>query len=192
MRPVQIAHIDILYSRIQNTPVELKAQDVVIVLKLLANGAAPWTYARLSEELGISVSQIHSAVGRSVAARLIEKDQQLQPFRPHVKEFLVHGVKYCFPAEAGQLTRGIPTAYAAPPLNSIVMEAGDPPPVWPYAKGEVRGMALLPLHRAVPQAAMKDQKLYEMLALLDSIRSGRAREREHAVRELTHRIDQAW
>jgi hypothetical protein len=172
--------------------VELKPQDVLIVLKLLANGSGRWTYARLSEELGISVSQIHSAVHRGVAARLIEKNEQLQPSRPHVKEFLVHGVKYCFPAEAGQLTRGIPTAYAAPPLNSILIESGDPPPVWPYSKGEIRGIAFLPLHRAVPQAAMKDQKLYEMLALLDSIRSGRAREREHAVRELTQRIDRAW
>lgn len=162
------------------------------MLKLLAIGAAPWTYARLSEDLGISVSQIHSAVARSVAARLIEKSEQLLPYRPHVKEFLVHGVKYCFPAEAGQLTRGIPTAYAAPPLNSIIAEASEPPPVWPYAKGEIRGISLLPLHRAVPQAAIKDQKLYQMLALLDSIRSGRAREREYAVRELTHRIDHAW
>jgi hypothetical protein len=44
----------------------------------------------------------------------------------------------------------------------------------------------------VPEAAMKDPKLYEMLALLDSIRDGRVREREIAVRELTQRIDQAW
>lgn len=162
------------------------------MLKLLAKGPVSWTYAGLSEELGISVSQIHSAVRRAVTARLIEQNEQLQPYRPHVKEFLVHGVKYCFPAEAGQLTRGIPTAYAAPPLNSIVMEAGDPSPVWPYAKGQVRGIALLPLHHAVPQAALKDPKLYEMLALLDSIRTGRAREREYAVKELTHRIDRAW
>jgi hypothetical protein len=31
-----------------------------------------------------------------------------------------------------------------------------------------------------------------MLALLDAIRDGRAREREIAVRELTKRIDKAW
>jgi len=56
----------------------------------------------------------------------------------------------------------------------------------------VRGISFLPLHRSVPEAAMRDPKLYEMLALLDAIRDGRAREREIAVRELTKRIDQVW
>jgi hypothetical protein len=39
------------------------------------------------------------------------------------------------------------------------------------------------------QAALQDPKLYELLALVDAIREGRARERELAIRELTARID---
>jgi hypothetical protein len=50
--------------------------------------------------------------------------------------------------------------------------------VWPYAKGTVRGISFLLLHRIVPEAAMRDPKLYEMLALLGAIRDGRVRERE--------------
>ena len=38
-------------------------------------------------------------------------------------------------------------------------------------------------------AALQDPRLYELLALVDAIRDGRAREREIAVRELTSRID---
>jgi hypothetical protein len=38
---------------------------------------------------------------------------------------------------------------------------------------------------------LKDRKLYELLALVDAIREGRAREREIAIRELTARIDSA-
>ncbi len=36
---------------------------------------------------------------------------------------------------------------------------------------------------------MRDPKLYELLALVDAIREGRAREREIAIRELTAKID---
>jgi hypothetical protein len=63
------------------------------------------------------------------------------------------------------------------------------PPVWPYAEGPLRGIAFSPLYKNVPQAALRDSKLYELLALVDAIREGRAREREIAIRELTARID---
>ncbi len=97
---------------------------------------------------------------------------------------MIHGVKYCFPAEYGGLTRGIPTAYAAPPLNQFIAPSSDPPPVWPYAMGTVRGVMLSPIHKAAPEAASQDEKLYQLLTLLDALRTGRAREREIATREL--------
>jgi hypothetical protein len=40
-----------------------------------------------------------------------------------------------------------------------------------------------------PSSSKRDPKLYELLALLDSIRGGRAREREIAIRELKKRLD---
>jgi hypothetical protein len=36
---------------------------------------------------------------------------------------------------------------------------------------------------------LRDPKLHELLALVDAIREGRAREREIAIQELTKRID---
>ncbi|MGC1646779.1 MAG: hypothetical protein WA741_13190 [Candidatus Sulfotelmatobacter sp.] len=63
------------------------------------------------------------------------------------------------------------------------------PPVWPNPAGLVRGIAFSPLYKNVPQAALRDPQLYELLALVDAIREGRAREREIAIRELTVRID---
>jgi hypothetical protein len=41
----------------------------------------------------------------------------------------------------------------------------------------------------VPQAALEDKRLYELLALVDALRDGRARERELAVKELTKRLE---
>jgi hypothetical protein len=104
-----------------------------------------------------------------------------------VEEFLIHGVKYAFPVQRGEATRGMATAHAAPPLKAQIAE-GDLPPVWPAAEGDVRGVTLEPLHRAVPKAARKDPALYELLALIDALRDGRVRERRLAEKELGARL----
>jgi len=46
----------------------------------------------------------------------------------------------------------------------------------------------LPLYPSVPEAANKDEKLYELLALADALRVGRAREKELAIVELKKRL----
>jgi len=94
--------------------------------------------------------------------------------------------------EKGALTRGVPTAYAAAPLCQSVAASGDPPPVWPFSEGPVRGYSFSPLHKNVPQAALKDKQLYELLALVDALRDGRARERDLAGRELKKRLEKSF
>jgi len=59
--------------------------------------------------------------------------------------------------EKGAMTRGVPTGYAAPPLLKSIAASSEPPPVWPYADGPVRGTARS-LHKNVPQAALEDSK----------------------------------
>lgn len=87
-------------------------------------------------------------------------------------EFLIHAVKYLFPARRGAEARGIPTSWAVPPLSSELAEVGALPPVWPDPEGGVRGLALEPLHPMVPEAARSDPLLAERLALVDALRSG--------------------
>ena len=82
----------------------------------------------------------------------------------------------------------MPTAYAAAPLNAVIAPTADPPPVWPDKDGKVRGVALAPLYPTVPEAARRDSRLYELLTLFDAVRSGQAREREIAQKELAERI----
>ncbi|HEY8249629.1 MAG TPA: hypothetical protein VIG70_03420 [Burkholderiales bacterium] len=169
----------------------LKPQDVVVLLKLVALGEAGWTYQSLASELSLSPSEAHAGVRRAVAARLMTdaKSATGRPIRAALKEFLLHGVKYAFPPERGELTRGVPTGYAAPPLNKEIAQGNDPPPVWPHAEGKVRGYALKPLYKSVPLAAGRDPALYELLALVDAIRDGRARERALAAREIEQRLE---
>lgn len=169
----------------------LKPQDIVILLKLTILGNRTWSYSGLALELGMSPSEVHSGIRRAAAARLFDTQRNVPAIQP-LQEFLVHGVKYAYPPDRGQLTRGMPTSYAAPPLNSFIVQSAEPPPVWPDPDGTVRGYEFSPLYRSVPGAAMRDQAFYELLALVDAIRDGRSRERELAVKLLSERLEQQW
>ena len=61
-------------------------------------------------------------------------------------------------------------------------------PVWPHAEGQARGPTLSPLYKHVPEAALADPALHELLALLDALRAGRSRERALAQKLLSERL----
>ncbi len=169
----------------------LKPQDILVLLKLLSIGQKDWTYAWLAVQLDMSPSQLHAAVKRALAAQLaVKKGNRIVPNRRNLEEFLVHGIRYVFVPERGELTRGMPTGYAAPPLANYFIESDEPPPVWPTPVGSVRGQSFSPLYRLVPGAAAKDRMLYELLSLVDAIRGGRAREQNLAIKELKMRLEQ--
>jgi hypothetical protein len=101
----------------------------------------------------------------------------------------MHGIQYVFVPERGQFNRGMPTSYACSPLNELMVESDEPPPVWPDSQGEVRGESFSPIYQSVPVAAKNDPKLYELLALVDAIRGGRIRVKEIAKKELKKRLE---
>ena len=76
-------------------------------------------------------------------------------------------------------------------LQGNIVSAGDEIHVWPYAKGHTRGLAVEPLFKSVPEAALKDNRLYEYLALIDALRLGRQRESNLAKERLEKRIAEA-
>ena len=83
----------------------------------------------------------------------------------------------------------MPTAISAPPLAEKFLVGEDDRMVWPSSRpGAVRGRRVEPLYRSAPEAAAKDPVLYELLALVDAIRVGRARERAIAGQELERRL----
>jgi hypothetical protein len=141
----------------------------------------------------MSSSEVHASVGRAKAARLVNIEHD----RPVVvgaalKEFLLHGAKYAFPATLGSPTRGMPTAYAAPPLASRISQPNELPPVWPDPTGEQRGISFHPLYPTAPTAAKRDRQLYELLALFDALRGGAARERQIATQLLSERSRESY
>jgi hypothetical protein len=180
--------LDIFAIREYCMHVTAKSIDIVVLLKLLLEtGRRP--YAALSKELHISASEIHAAVQRSIAAGLMDS-QSRKPLRKPLEEYLLHGVRYAFPAVTGGLARGIPTAHAAKPLSDKISQ-DDLPPVWPDPEGTVRGYAVEPLYDSVPKSVKEDERLHELLALVDALRIGRARERMLAEKELQIRLSHA-
>lgn len=171
----------------------LKPQDIVVVMKLCgyARNARP-PYGTIATELKMSASEIHSAVQRLKISHLLHgSEMNEKPNLSALEEFLIHGVKYAFPATRGGLTRGMPTSYAAEPLCRLIKAGSEPVPVWADPRGTTRGIALAPLYKSVPEAAKLDSLLYERLALIDAIRDGRARERNLAEKELRSSLQSA-
>lgn len=167
----------------------LKPQDVYVVLKLVAAGSRRAPYAYLAVGLGMSPSEVHASVKRAQASGLLHSTAlQDRPNAAALEEFLLHGLKYVFPAERGEMTRGVATSYGAAPLNALIAPMDDPVPVWPYAEGKQRGISFAPLYRSAPEAALRDRPFYELLVLVDALRDGRARERKIAEKELHRRL----
>ena len=175
----------ILENGIYACSMQLIPQDLVVVLKLALEPGL--TFQQLAGSLHLSVSAVHRSVTRAKAAGLLLADRQ--PNRHAILEFVLHGARYAFPAVRGRLTRGMPTAYAAPPLSELIQAGNDPIPVWPDPEGEARGETFKPLYRDAPAAARADPKLYECLSLFDALRGGRARERNLATEHLTRLIN---
>lgn len=167
----------------------LRPQDVVVLLRLsLVQDSAP-TYAVLADELTLTASEVHAGVERSLLSQLLRKDETGRPavLLEPLRLFVQHGLRYCFPATRGEMTRGVPTSYAAPPMRALIVQPMDAPPVWPHAAGTQRGVAFYPLYPTVPQAALRNPALYELLVLVDAIRGGSLRERALAIAELDRR-----
>lgn len=163
----------------------MRPQDIVVLLKIIALKNEEWYYLDLAYKLKISQSEVSEALNRCKIAGLIDSKKRKVHINSFI-EFLIYGLKYVFPAEPGKIVKGIPTAHSAPPINKHISEGADIY-VWPYAKGTMRGQAIEPLYKTIP-AIIKDELFYELLAIVDTIRVGRAREIKIAIDELKKRI----
>ena len=164
----------------------MRSHDIVVLMKMISLGDKHWYHKDLAHQLFISPSEVAESLNRSKISRLINPEKSrvnTQLFR----DFLVSGLPVVFPAEPGRITLGFPTAHSAPPLHELI--GASEGYVWPSAKGTMRGEAILPLHPKVTEAIQKDAALYELLALADAIRVGRAREKSLAIELLNERIN---
>lgn len=150
--------------------------DLVVALRLLQPAT---TLAVIADELAASASQVHASLKRLDAAGLLRPNARATNARA-LLEFLSGGVRFAFPAQRGPLREGVPTAYSAPPLNTVV-DAIDvivwPAPNHPKA---VRGFSMVPLYRRAPLLLERSPETYRLLTLVDALRLGDPKVRPHA------------
>ncbi|MDP2139270.1 MAG: hypothetical protein Q8L20_00525 [Gammaproteobacteria bacterium] len=154
--------------------------------------AAQYSARSLEHETGISKSQISLSLNRCTETGLIRIDRNLGIPRVNARNlyhFVVHGLRYVFPARAGSLTRGIATSFGAPVLQGKLHSAGEFQLVWPDAAGKTMGLAVEPLFRSTTYAVRRDPQLYAFLALLDAIRLGQPRESKLAADLLKEQME---
>jgi hypothetical protein len=166
----------------------LKGEDIVLLLKLASSARNGWTVRDLEMATTIPKSSVQRSIERLDGAGLLKPDNRAARVA-QAEEFLIHGLRYVFPAHLGAATRGIPAAWAAEPLRDRIADSGELPPVWPHLHGPVRGQTLEPLHRSAINAAAKDPDLGELLALVDGMRAGDARIRGVASEMLSARLE---
>lgn len=149
---------------------------------------ARYSVRALAAETGISKSQVSLALQRCLDVGLMRKDRKTGVPRANTRalcDFIVHGLRYVFPARPGEITRGIATTFGAPVLEGKLYSSGDLLMVWPDARGNSKGQAIAPLFKSAPYAVRRDRELYAMLALTDAIRLGNPRESKLATEQLS-------
>jgi hypothetical protein len=157
----------------------VKGPDIYVLSGLLAH-REKWSYRSLADRLRVPHPVVQRALARAQEADLYSGKRR-EVHVPHFEEFAIHALRFVAPAQLGALVPGVPAAWAAEPMAGAIHSSGEePPPVWPFAQGRVRGQAIEPLHPASPEAVEGWPELGEILALLDSLRAGDSRVRRVA------------
>ncbi len=163
----------------------MRPQDIVILLKIIALEEKPWLMKDLASSLRVSASEVTESLERSAIAGLVAADKS-RVMRDNLLEFLVHGLRYVFPVQLGPIMHGIATAHSAAPLSSQIV--GHDTFVWPYVDGPDRGPSIEPLIPSVPLVVQHDPRLYQLLALIETLRVGHVREKNLAAQYLEQMI----
>ena len=164
----------------------LKPQDVFIACQLAIAGKANVTHAWLSKSLHLSPSTVFEGLKRCRQAKLVSdsaprgSEREVKVMRSRLYEFLVHAVPVLYYPRRSAPVRGIATATFSPAFRERFTKPGDLIMVWPYSKGKEIGEGLVPIYPTVPIACSKSPALYELMATIEVLRVGKAREKAAA------------
>ena len=164
----------------------LRPFDIAVALRLLL--VPEERYEPLAEALVTSTSAVHRSVARLQLSGLCRAGSRTIA-RPTFREFLLHGARFAFPAVHGPERTGVATAWTHPDVQALFTDGESRRNlVWASDRSTVRGESLVPLFTNVPAVAQRDPRLHELLALVDVLRAGNARERRVAADVLSERL----
>ncbi len=165
----------------------LKPQDNLIGLKYwsLHKAGDKYSVRKMAESIGVSSSEVSKGAKRLINSKLaVERRGAFFIETAAFLEWLCHGIRFAYPQESIGYGRGMLTSWNCPLIESEMVPP-DPAIVWPVPGGETDGVLIKPIHKSIPFAASRDERLYTAFSLLEAIRGGKPRELEIARRQLT-------
>lgn len=159
---------------------------VAFVASYLKREEGMWSPARIREVVPLPWASLHLSLSRLEAADVV-RDGRVHSL---ALSALLPALRYLVPARVdlgADLVLGVPTGVSAPAFGgAIVMSV---PMVWPSERGSVLGLAVQPLHPVIPEAVLQNPGAYAVLAALDAVRTGKAREFAAGARLLEALVD---
>lgn len=164
--------------------VSLKPHDIAIAIKILLEKKSDWRQVDISQELGLSQSEVAKSLKRLNFAG-IELGRRIN--KTALLDLILHGIKYIYPTKPGALGFGLPTSISAPAHKNSVVNDSEVF-IWPFPNGEIRGQIIDPFYKNIAKAALKDRDFYDIMSAIDILRIGKARERSYAQKFIEKRI----
>lgn len=138
----------------------LRPHDVAVALQIIITPHD--SFAALANGLNLSASEVHGSVQRLRLAKLLGSSLARRVHKTPLEMFILHGVRYAFPAELGTPGQGVPTAHSGPALREHFAASAKHAPedayVWASAHGTVRGVAISPLYAGAAATAVSSPR----------------------------------
>lgn len=166
----------------------IKPQDLLVVIQAAAVRQS-WTVNLMAESLELPPATVHRSITRCREMGLFRDNiAKIDPYL--VEEFLVHVVRFEFPPRWVGASKGVPTAWSAEPLRSVLRsDRKSDTVVWPSDSGRRSGRGLEPIHPNFVRFEKSNPEVYAWGTLVDAIRIGGARDKSAAKKLLALRID---
>ena len=180
------------YSEAQLEWDKLEDEQLDIFLKLSAFYDS-LSIRGLAEAVVISKSEVAESLKRLIKIgllivtsnspfkRLELVEMQWKTNRRALLDLIIYSFQYFFHTEVGAIDIGIPTVFNNKKLSDHLSYSSSLPYIWPAQSYQsISGLAVEPLYKSVPYAALDDNFLYEVFALIDVFRIGSPREKKIA------------
>jgi hypothetical protein len=131
-----------------------------------------WSPSSVKEELRLPWSTLNLSLKRLNASNLVRNGR----VNRGGLAALLPVLQYLIPAhpDRSKRVRGRATSISAPVFKGQIL--ANEVFVWASDDGTVEGHSIVPLHPRIPESVTADAEIYGLMACIDALRMGRARE----------------
>lgn len=147
---------------------ELKPQDVAVMLKLISRGPRNWQSKELAVELMLSNSELSASFQRIALAGMMEPGRMVVNTHGFLS-YLLGRFKDYYPVKKREMCYGFPFTPTVAEDDRMVYGTKEMW-VWKEAGGNVYGMGVEPFFPQSVRCARYDSNMYQLLGLCEAIR----------------------